>query len=673
MSVNTPPTENIPIFDPSVFPSASGTALTIASGSKYFLTYPVAQGSEIFPSNVTLQSTLTDASGDVGTSGQILSSTGTGTNWINSSSNNATINYNTSSLPFTLPVPAQANTYYTFTGTTPAGGILTIPISGITTGTYIFIKNLSSTVGMNILTTYVKFGTSTTSTAARSIPNGANIALYFNGSYWVETQFTNFLYNVNVSGYIDMDATAVMYTNRIDKSLTSGLGTETTLFKTLTQTDLSICETLPSPYIVRIANTTAGASGGSVYCSNVGFDGSGINNALDPTGASGGNLKLGHALTSGPLYIGGGANTAVHTTGPIIIGSDSTATGGINIGTGTNQTVPTVNTVNIGSATYATNIKGTLSTLGITSASGNITATSGNITASAGSVSASTTITAGTGITSTTGNISASAGSVSANTTITAGTGITATTGNISASSGSVSTTSGSITSAGVITGTSVIAPSFNASGDTITVGISTTQTSGVLNIGTGSRTTGGTINIGTGSGATANPINIGGAGTITTFANGLTQASGKYITTSHTGTITAPIASQVGGIVNGTSLGTSGPSTSGRVTSIGQIDLTAGVWILNATRAYNNSNNCTRILFSFGSALRTNDVLNGTTDILYGTVTPPLTSATFYANLTGITTLTSGSSIYLNILSEFATAASYPASNFVLSAVRIA
>ena len=356
MSVNTPPTENIPIFDPSVFPSASGTALTIASGSKYFLNYPVAQGSEIFPSNVTLQSTLTDRSGDVGTAGQVLSSTGTGTNWVNNSSNNNTINYNTSSLPFTLPIPTQANTYYTFTGTTPAGGILTIPISGITTGTYIYIKNASGTVGINISTTYIKFQGSTTTTTLRSVQTGKGIALYFNGSYWIETQFTDFAENIFIS---NTTSTGTLATNSLTKSFSYGAGDPMVIWNDVTQSDISIGNTLPAPYTVRIANTTSGSSGGSVHCANVGFDGSHINNATDPTGASGGNLKLGQLLTSGPLYIGGGANTAVHTTGPIIIGSDSTASGGINIGTGTNQTVPTVNTVNIGSATYATNVLGT--------------------------------------------------------------------------------------------------------------------------------------------------------------------------------------------------------------------------------------------------------------------------------------------------------------------------
>ena len=96
------------IFNPDFYVSASSTYLTQATAKLYFLSYPFSQGSEIFTRNISLQSTLTDALSSVGTSGQVLSSTGTGTNWINSSSNNATINYNTSALPFTLPAPAQA-------------------------------------------------------------------------------------------------------------------------------------------------------------------------------------------------------------------------------------------------------------------------------------------------------------------------------------------------------------------------------------------------------------------------------------------------------------------------------------------------------------------------------------------------------------------------------------
>jgi hypothetical protein len=513
MSVNTPPTENIPIFDASVFPSASGTSLTIASGSKYFLTYPVAQGSEIFPSNITLQSTLTDSSGDVGTAGQVLSSTGTGTSWV-------------------------------------AQGAIT--------------------------------------------------------------------------GNLDLPPPYGLLTDTITQSASHVSGSNINLYGTSTDSDILIGSTLPALKTLRLCNTTAGSSGGSVHCANVGFDGSHINNATDPTGVSGGNLKLGQLLTSGPLYIGGGAATAVHTTGPIIIGSDSTATGGINIGTGTNTTVPTVNTVNIGSATYGTNVLGTLTTSSTILANGNITAS----------------------------------GSVLIGQTV------------------RNALNTGSISQGGVLTGTSVISPSFNASANTDSVGICSTQTTGVLNIGTGVRDitgSGGAINIGTGAGANANPINIGGAGTVTTFTNGLSLASSKYITTSHSGTFTSPLATQVGGIITGSSLSTSGPTTSGRVNSIGQIDLTIGVWILTATRAYNNSNLCTRVLFSFGSALRTNDTANAATDYLYGLTTPPITSATFYANLSGFATLTTASSIYLNVTSEFSTAAAYPTSNFVFSAIRIA
>jgi hypothetical protein len=75
-------------------------------------------------------------------------------------------------------------------------------------------------------------------------------------------------------------------------------------------------------------------------------------------------------------------------------------------------------------------------------------------------------------------------------------------------------------------------------------------QTSGVLNIGTGSRVltgSGGAINIGTGAGATANPINIGGAGTVTTFTNGLTTNAPIIMpTTTYT-----PLSTQLGFMSN--------------------------------------------------------------------------------------------------------------------------
>jgi hypothetical protein len=362
MSVNTPPTENIPIFDPSVFPSASGTALTIASGSKYFLTYPVAQGSEIFPSNITLQSTLSDASGDVGTSGQILSSTGTGTNWINNPSGNSYIEINTSTLPTTLPIPTTANTYVYITGST--SGTITIPTTGVTSGTLINFRNFTVVI-INIAgSTYLPYSSiSTTSASPYVLSAGCSATFYYNGSIWVQPNLDRTMLNLTVQNTCYTGALASDSIN-LDQNHS---GTAVNVYNSLTDADLKIANTLPSPYTVRIANTTSGPSGGSVHCSNIGFDSSNINNATTP---STGTIKLGNTQTSGPLYIAGGSTSATRTTGPIIIGSDSTASGGINIGTGTDQTVPTVNTVNIGSATYTTNVNGILSS-GVGVLSGN--------------------------------------------------------------------------------------------------------------------------------------------------------------------------------------------------------------------------------------------------------------------------------------------------------------
>jgi len=656
MSVNTPPTENIPIFDPSVFPSASGTALTIASGSKYFLTYPVAQGSEIFPSNVTLQSTLADASGDVGTAGQILSSTGTGTNWIdNTGGENAYITLNTSTLPSTLPIPTEANTYVYITGTLNDGGALTIPTTGVTTGTFINFKNYT-TLTVNIVgSSFILYSSFGTTIPPYVLGAGCSASFYYNGTVWVQANvdrtFTNLFSSTGDIGLLSTDNITIDSTH---------LGTTVNVYNDLTDADLSIAKLLPAPYTVRIANTASGASGGSVHCSNIGFDGVNINNATSPAA---GIIKLGNSLTTGPLYIAGGSTTATHTTGPIIIGSDSTASGGINIGTGTNLTVPTVNTVNIGSGTYTTNIKGTSTATGLLTATSGITS-NGNI-----SVTGANTISTVSGnITSTAGSIVATAGNVSAGLTITAGGTITSTTGNITATAGSLiaptvrnGTNSGSISSTGILTGTSVVAPSLNAAANTTDVGICTTQTTGTLNIGTGARDItglGGSINIGTGSGGTAVPINIGSTGSVTTFAGGVKLGSSKYITTSHTTSITAPSATQVGYIlttVNGGSISTTIPNDA-TLSSVSSITLSTGVWIVYATRNINNTNGCSRVNWGLGDTLRTNGASGNSNDFKWGILTLVPNSQLNYMTISAGISATVPTTVYLNLYLEYTT-----------------
>ena len=89
MSAEIPPTDysNGMNFNKSFYQSSTDDYLTASTGKKLFLSYPISQGSEIFSSNITLQSTLTDSSGDVGTVGQVLSSTGKGTEWAYTSTN----------------------------------------------------------------------------------------------------------------------------------------------------------------------------------------------------------------------------------------------------------------------------------------------------------------------------------------------------------------------------------------------------------------------------------------------------------------------------------------------------------------------------------------------------------------------------------------------------------
>ena len=336
------------IFNPDFYVSASSTYLTQATAKLYFLSYPFSQGSEIFTKNITLQSTLTDALSSVGTSGQVLSSTGTGTNWVDNNTLNSYLALNIASLPYTLPIPTKPSTYIYASGGTVSGGTLTIPTTGVPNSTYIFIKN--NGFGFNLNTSLMTFSQSAIISTIY-IENGVTISLFYNGSFWIQTAVSDKMSSLNL--------TSTLYSSFVssDNFSQSSTHTEINMFSDTTIGDIFLGKTLPAPQTVRIANTSSGASGASVHCSNIGFDGSNINNATTPAL---GTIKLGNSLTSGSLYIGCGSTTATHTSGPIFIGSDSTATGGINIATGTDLSPITANTINIGQTSYTTNINGVL-------------------------------------------------------------------------------------------------------------------------------------------------------------------------------------------------------------------------------------------------------------------------------------------------------------------------
>jgi len=193
-------------FNPDFYTSSTSTYLTKTTAQKYFLSYPSAQGTETFTKNITLQSTLTDASGRVGTSGQILSTTSTGTNWIDNNTLNGYLALNIASLPYTLPIPTKPCTYIYASGGT-VSGTLTIPTTGVPNSTYVFIKNTG--YGFNLNTSLLPFSLSGILSTIY-IENGTTISLFYNGSFWIQTAVSDKMSTLNLtstlySGYVSSD------------------------------------------------------------------------------------------------------------------------------------------------------------------------------------------------------------------------------------------------------------------------------------------------------------------------------------------------------------------------------------------------------------------------------------------------------------------------------------
>ncbi len=108
--------------------------------------------------------------------------------WINGLGNSY-ISYNTSSLPFTLALASNSNLFILFTGTTNSGGIMTIPTTGITNGTYIHVKNTSSGT-VNLSSSFIQFQSAISSTGLIDLNAGESFQAYFNGSNWVQSSIT---------------------------------------------------------------------------------------------------------------------------------------------------------------------------------------------------------------------------------------------------------------------------------------------------------------------------------------------------------------------------------------------------------------------------------------------------------------------------------------------------
>ena len=224
---------------------------------------------------------------------------------------------------------------------------------------------------------------------------------------------------------------------------------------------------------------------------------------------------------------------------------------------------------------------------------------------------------------------------------------------------------------------------STNASGGTIN--LCNNMTSGTLNIGTNTARTG-TINIGDGVGATG-AIDIGSSTTSTTVggtltstgqitaSNGLTLASGKYITTGHTGTITAPTSAQVG-YTQSVSYALPTIPTSTQIITMNTITLSQGTWILTGAVSLGSTQSVTHGYISFGDTSRpvsiaptdATDSVYGNTSFVGATVSNRVTP-----NLTVYVSPTVRTIYYFNISLTYSSAPGFNSNFWKLYAMRIA
>jgi hypothetical protein len=210
MSSELPPTDffNGISFNKSFYQSSSDDYLTASTGKKIFLSYPIAQGDELFASNITLQSTLTDKNGSVGTLAQVLTSTTTGTAWQTISVGGTT--YAAYSATATLSTLVNTTLLVVVSGAT-VGKTITVP-TGYPVGQKIQIKN-TGTVVLSISTTVSVFIYTATGVATSvSLESGDVANLIYTGFAWIQYTPSNTFTKTQPRGRVER-YTTVNYGN----------------------------------------------------------------------------------------------------------------------------------------------------------------------------------------------------------------------------------------------------------------------------------------------------------------------------------------------------------------------------------------------------------------------------------------------------------------------------
>jgi hypothetical protein len=272
MSIANPPTEDLPIFDTSVFTSDT-TSLTTADADLRYLRYPVSQGSETISANLVVSGITTLAPTTISGSATI---------------NGAT--FNQSSPAFELNYPVNSGRFDFYANT--AGGVNTRGGKIDATGVHTISKfdTIDEVGGL------LDIGTATTRTGTISIGSSNPTA---NKSITIGNQIGTGTCNTSLYG------TSV--------SVGSGNTTATAIQCATTGGAINI-GTAGSTSTITIGNNTAGTSTIANLRSNT-INIQGSNNT--------GSLLIGSTMTSGTLTIGGSSTNTLTIQRPIQLSSGS--------------------------------------------------------------------------------------------------------------------------------------------------------------------------------------------------------------------------------------------------------------------------------------------------------------------------------------------------------------
>lgn len=518
----------------------------------------------IFNGNVRLNSTLKDTSGSVGTLGQYLSSTASGTSWISQSSGSTYIAYTASA---TLPTITNPTLLVVVSGTT-VGIVITIP-TGYSLGQKIQIKNNASN-SISIATVDTVFTYASIALKNLLTLDSGDVAnFYYTGFSWIQyspSNVFNKLYGNNgclagQTNYVSINTSALPQTvstvintdmfvflvgstalKVLSIPVVTNIGQRMTI-KNTASVDVSLAFpssnvmvfdslTVVSAVILKSKGTISLYWGGAFWIQTV------PSNAMPELTTSGnisstaGSVSASTTVSAGTTITAGTGITA--TTGDIVASSGSISassalsapsvnglaatsnlgicstqsTGVLNLAIGPRQKTngTAEGNINIGTGNNTITSGTTAPTINI----GNNPVLTNLTEISIGATNTKTTIngplTLTGAITANGGNLNVSAGSISAGTTITAATGITSTSGNITATAGNIL---GQILRNNGNTGSISSTGLINAS--SLTSPSLTTATATTLLLGT----------------TTATALTIGAASVITTINGTLTTGVG--------------------------------------------------------------------------------------------------------------------------------------------------